>query len=199
MSTTARFPAPFRTDVQWPKTSLRVAFGLIWLVDAVLKWLPGFRDSYMDAVMGQSEGQPDWLRPWFEFWTGLEHPYSDILLVIVALAETVIAVSLILGLARKVVYVAAILFSLLIWSTAEGFGGPYTDGSEDVGTAIVYALVFAFLLALNYYQGPSTHSVDHALERRISWWYLLAEVGHGDYYRATFGGGARAERSAVRT
>jgi hypothetical protein len=27
----------------WPKDALRVSFGVIWLVDAVLKWLPGFR------------------------------------------------------------------------------------------------------------------------------------------------------------
>lgn len=26
----------------WPKDALRVTFGVIWLVDAILKWLPGF-------------------------------------------------------------------------------------------------------------------------------------------------------------
>lgn len=188
MTGTPHLPAPFQTDVQWPKTGLRVAFGLIWLVDAAFKWLPGFRDSYMEAVMGQSEGQPAWLQPWFGFWTNLEHPYSDAFLVAVAVAETVIAFSLILGSARKLVYAAAILLSLLIWATAEGFGGPYTNGSEDVGTAIIYALVFGFLLVTNYYQGPSTHSIDHYLERRITWWYRVAEVGHRQYYQALFAG-----------
>ena len=48
--------------VQWPKTALRVTFGVIWLVDAVLKWLPGFRRDYMDTIMGQADGQPGWLR-----------------------------------------------------------------------------------------------------------------------------------------
>jgi hypothetical protein len=32
---------------------------------------------------------------------------------------------------------------MLVWSTAEGFGGPYTSGASDIGTAVVYALVFA--------------------------------------------------------
>lgn len=27
----------------WPKDALRIGFGVIWLIDAVLKWLPGFR------------------------------------------------------------------------------------------------------------------------------------------------------------
>jgi rusticyanin len=31
----------------WPKNALRVSFGIIWLIDAILKWLPGFRSGYM--------------------------------------------------------------------------------------------------------------------------------------------------------
>jgi hypothetical protein len=27
----------------WPKDALRISFGVIWLIGAVLKWLPGFR------------------------------------------------------------------------------------------------------------------------------------------------------------
>jgi hypothetical protein len=27
----------------WPKDALRIGFGVIWLIDAILKWLPGFR------------------------------------------------------------------------------------------------------------------------------------------------------------
>lgn len=36
--------------------------------------------------------------------------------------------------------------SLVIWSTAEGFGGPYQAGSTDIGAAIIYVLVFACLV-----------------------------------------------------
>jgi hypothetical protein len=35
----------------WPKDALRIAVGIIWLIDAVLKWLPGFRSTYMDTIM----------------------------------------------------------------------------------------------------------------------------------------------------
>ncbi len=162
----------------WPKTVLRVAFGLIWLIDAALKWLPGFRASYMDTIMGQADGQPGWLQPWFRFWINLQHPDPAFFAYLVATVETLIAAALIVGFTRKFSYSAAIVFSLLIGSTAEGFGGPYTSGAADIGTAIVYALVFAALLIFSYYQGAAPFSVDARLERRIGWWHWVAEVGH---------------------
>ena len=64
-------------------------------------------------------------------------------------ATALIAVALIMGFARKLTYLSAIAFSLLIWATAEGFGGPYTAGASDIGTAIIYAVVFAGLLAIS--------------------------------------------------
>jgi len=68
------------------------------------------------------------------------------------------------------------VFSLLIWGTAEGFGGPYTSGASDIGTAIIYAVVFAGLLMLSYYGGPARYSADYYLEKKISWWWRIAET-----------------------
>ena len=66
---------------------------------------------------------------------------------LLATTETAIAVLLILGLLSNLSYVVGILLALGIWSTAEGFGGPYKPGeSTDIGTAIIYAIVFAILL-----------------------------------------------------
>jgi uncharacterized membrane protein YphA (DoxX/SURF4 family) len=169
---------------QWPKSALRVGFGVIWLVDAALKWLPGFRSGYMDTIMGQAQGQPGWLKPWFDFWINLQHPRALFFAYLVASVETLIAVALIAGFARKLTYGAAIVFSVLIWATAEGFGGPYTSGSADIGTAVIYAVVFAALLLFSYYLGPSRLSADYYLESKISWWHWIAEVGHHDRYGA---------------
>ena len=71
---------------------------------------------------------------------------------------------------------AAASFSVLIWAFAEGFGGPYGSGSADIGAAIIYAVVFMALLALSAYTGPARYSVDYYLEKRISWWWKVAEV-----------------------
>lgn len=160
----------------WPKDVLRITFGVIWLIDAMLKWLPGFRASYMSVIMAEAQGQPGWLQPWFNFWIRFQHPDVMFLAYLAAVIETLIAVALIAGFARKLTYSAAIVFSLLIWATAEGFGGPYTAGASDIGTAIIYAVVFAGLLALSYYAGPARYSADYYLEKKISWWWRIAET-----------------------
>jgi nitrite reductase (NO-forming) len=126
--------------------------------------------------MGEAQGQPGWLHPWFNFWISLQHPHVAFFGYLVAAAETLIALALIFGFARKITYISAAGFSVLIWATAEGFGGPYTSGASDVGTAIIYALVFLFLLALSYYNGPARLSADYYLEPRISWWWRVAEL-----------------------
>jgi uncharacterized membrane protein YphA (DoxX/SURF4 family) len=170
-----------RPHAQWPKTTVRVTFGAVWLIDAILKWLPGFRSGYADALHEGADGQPGWLKPWFNFWINLQEPRATFFAYLVAVAETLIALALIAGFARKLTYAAAIVFSLLIWSTAEGFGGPYTAGASDIGTAVIYALVFAALLVFSYYQGTPRFSVDYYLEKRIGWWHRIAEVGPGHH------------------
>jgi uncharacterized membrane protein YphA (DoxX/SURF4 family) len=160
----------------WPKDALRITFGVIWLIDAVLKWLPGFRASYMSTIMGEAVGQPGWLQPWFNFWIRFQHPQAMPMAYLVAVAETLIALALIAGFARKLTYSAAIVFSVLIWATAEGFGGPYTSGASDIGTAVIYAVVFAGLLTLSYYAGPARYSADYYLEQKVSWWWKVAET-----------------------
>jgi len=168
--------AAARSLPAWPKDAIRISFGIVWLIDATLKWLPGFRASYMSTIMGEAQGQPGWLKPWFDFWIRFQHPYAMPLAYLVAVAETLIALALIAGFARKITYISAIVFSLLIWATAEGFGGPYTSGAADIGTAIIYAMVFAALLTLSAYAGPARYSADYYIEQKVSWWWKLAEI-----------------------
>ena len=160
----------------WPPEVLRITFGIVWAIDAALKWLPGFHNTFMGVIMGEESGQPHWLRPWFSWWVDLQHHRANFFVYLTASVETLIALALILGFARKYTYVAAGLFSLVVWATAEGFGGPYTVGASDIGTAVIYAIVFANLLAMSYYAGPGRCSVDYYLERRYAWWWHVAEV-----------------------
>src|SRR6185312_15337439 len=67
------------------------------------------------------------------------------LAISLALAETSIALGLLSGAFTNAVCLAGAVMSLLIWSTGEGFGGPYGDGSTDVGASPIYILVFALL------------------------------------------------------
>ena len=64
---------------------------------------------------------------------------------------------------------------MLIWAVGEGFGGPYMAGSTDVGTGIVYALLFATLLVLAPPARRERLSLDRFLEPRWPWWRFIAE------------------------
>jgi len=161
----------------WPQDALRIAFGLIWAIDAVMKWLPGFRSSYVADIVGAAKGQPGWLRWWFDFWVKLQTPRPTFFAYFVAVLETLIALALIFGFARKLSYISIAVFSFLMWGVAEGFGGPYMTGSTDIGTSIIYVAVSLGLLVVAYYAGTSRYSVDSYIERRISWWGKVAEVG----------------------
>jgi nitrite reductase (NO-forming) len=93
--------------------------------------------------------------------------------------ELAIGFCLIVGLLRKLAFTAAFFLSLIIWSVPEGFGGPYGPGSTDIGTGIVYALAsILFLVAMAAF-GPSSLSLDSAIERKWPSWKILAEIKSG--------------------
>src|SRR5580700_3582262 len=121
---------------------LRITFGVVWVIDATFKWLPSFRSGFLSQITGVAQGQPNWLKPWFHFWIRLLGHNPHLFAVLTAIVESLIALALVFGFARRTTYLTATLFTLVIWSVAEGFGGPYTSGSTDIGTAIIYAIVF---------------------------------------------------------
>jgi len=156
---------------------VRIVFGVVWLVDASLKWTPHFINGYLDHLAEGAAGKPDWLQPWFRFLHDVQAPAPRTAAYFVAAVETLIALALLLGVARKFVYLSAAAFSLMIWAAPEGFGGPYTGrGADvDVGAGLIYALVFISLLYLTC-DGPDQYSLDAVIERRWPWWRRLAEL-----------------------
>ncbi len=133
-------------------------FGLLWAFDAWCKWQPGFREQVGTLMAGAQIGQPGWVAGWIGAFAALERavgaqPFG----LLVALAETAIAAGLLLApwlpaAWTRLALLGGFVYSLLLWSTAEGFGGPYGPGftgnrGDVLGTAIVYAVLFGFLLA----------------------------------------------------
>jgi nitrite reductase (NO-forming) len=160
-----------------PKDVFRIAFGLIWVIDAALKWEPAFRSGFTGDLRMAAQGQPGWLHGWFHLWINMVAPNSGFFAYSTAVIETLVAAAVIFGFARKFTYISSALFCVLIWATAEGFGGPYSSSSTDIGTAVIYAVVFSGLLALDYETAPSRFSVDNLIEQRVSWWHRIAEIG----------------------
>ncbi len=131
----------------------RLAFGLLWLFDAVLKSLPAFLFHFTSQITSVIPGQPHLVAVWLGFVanvTGLIGPVT--VAILVAIAETVIAISLLTGRALKIMLPFSVLYSLLVWVTAEAFGGPYTSAGTGVrgnvlGNVIIYLLPLFFLWA----------------------------------------------------
>jgi nitrite reductase (NO-forming) len=165
-------PAP---SAGWTGTIVRVLFGVIFGIDAVLKWLPGYRSTYLSQLKSVAHGQPSWLHGWFQFWIQLQSAGPGWFATLTGLTETGLAACLLLGLGRRAGYLAGAVYTLLIWAVGEGFGGPYTSGSTDVGTGIVYALLFITLLALAPPARRERLSLDKVLVPRWPWWRLIAE------------------------
>jgi nitrite reductase (NO-forming) len=158
------------------KDLFRIAFGLIWLIDAGFKWQSGFAQGFKDMVNSAGQGQPGWLHWFYTFTHNVFTPHPYAWAYAIAALETLIGLALVFGFARKLTYIVTAITGLGIWAVAEGFGGPYSSGSTDIGAAVMYAVVALGLLALNYEAGPSRFSVDYYIEQHVSWWHRIAEV-----------------------
>jgi uncharacterized membrane protein YphA (DoxX/SURF4 family) len=154
--------------------ALRITFGVVWAIAAWLKWQHGFAETYVPKLIAKAAAEPHWLTPWFHFWIRLERLASGPLAYLIAITETAIAGMLILGVARRSLYIGGALYSLLVWSTAEGFGGPYRQGSTDIGTSIIYVLVFLALLVMLEHGLDRGWTLDAAIARRLPWWPRIA-------------------------
>lgn len=142
---------------------LRIAFGLVWAIDACLKWQPGFMNSFTNQVTMMMSGQPGWIAAWIGWWGTLVAPHALAWALLLAVSETAIAIGLVFGLFTRTAIVGGILLSLLIWAIPEGFGGPYVAGSTDIGTGIIYAFV---LVALWLGACWKAYSIDSLLMKR---------------------------------
>ena len=177
-------PAPSRARsgvrALWSSaTAVRLLFGLAWAIDAVLKWLPGYRHTFLSQLRAAAQGQPSFLHGWFHFWIGLQSHAPSAFADLTGVAETALALVLLLGVARRAGYVLGIVYSLLVWAVGEGFGGPYVSGSTDIGAGIIYALLFGALLVSARPAHRERLSLDRLLERRWEWWKQIAEP-HAD-------------------
>jgi thiosulfate dehydrogenase [quinone] large subunit len=152
----------------------RIVFGVVWAIDATFKWLPSFRSGFLGQITAAAQGQPSWLAPWFNFWVRLLSHNPQLFAVLTAIIESLIAIALIFGLARRLTYCSAIVFTLMIWGIAEGFGGPYNSGSTDIGTAIIYAIVFFALYGLERLAVKPVWTVDNYISRKLKWWNIIA-------------------------
>ena len=154
---------------------LRIAFGCVWAIDAWFKWQPAFISGLVDMLKSMLGGEPLWVQAWINFWIHIISFNPHLFAVIIALIETIIAFGLIFGLLTPIILAISIIFSILLWSIGEGFGGPYVAGSTDIGCAIIYAFMgMALFLGTSW----RAYSIDSFLQKKYPQFFLWKNTGY---------------------
>lgn len=150
---------------------VRMLFGLVWAIDAQFKWRPSFAGDFAGYLTGALANQPPLVRAWIHLWIDVVNVNPVAFAYLVAVAETALAAALVLGLFSNLAYLGGSALAFVIWSTAEGFGGPYVAGSTDIGAAVIYIFVFA-LLYLS--RAGLWLGLDRRLGARLGRWAFVA-------------------------
>jgi thiosulfate dehydrogenase (quinone) large subunit len=153
-----------------------IVFGLVWLVDAAFKFQPYFIENATSMISDVAVGQPAFLQPWFQFWIAASSFNPSAFAYMIAFVELALGIGLVFGIMRKVAFFGGAVYSIILWSVAEGFGGPITAATTDVGAGIIYAMVFFALIMLNSVYRNNAYTIDSLIEKRIKRWKALAEL-----------------------
>lgn len=154
-----------------------VFFGLLWALDAGLKWLPAFLFHFTSQITSVISGQPHWVAVWLHFVVLVISAIGPVIIAaIVALVETAIALGLLFGRGLRLMLPLGILYSLAVWSTAEAFGGPYTAAGTGVrgnvvGNVIIYVIPFLFLSAEYFTGGQAKRTLNRFHQGNASQWH----------------------------
>jgi hypothetical protein len=137
-------------------TLARVLFGLLWAYDAALKLQPYFLNHYLDYITtAQKAVAGTWRGAYDQAWIAASMAIGPKLVALmVAAVEAAISISLLSGRGLRILGPIGIGLSLVIWTTAESWGGPYSSGVASTmpmrlfGCAIIYALALLYVWAL---------------------------------------------------
>lgn len=138
---------------------LRIAFGFAWAVDAYFKWTPAIREHIVDVLTQAQSGQPAWEVAWIQLWVHIAGINPLLFGTLVACAETALALALIFGVFSRLTLWAGLIFSILVWSAPQGFGGPYVPGTTDIDSGVIYAFVFVALILGRAWRHYGIHSL----------------------------------------
>ena len=97
------------------KSAIRIIFGIVWLIDGLLKFTPGTAAAFPQLIQNAGNGQPGWLIPWFDFWSSVVGPDPFFWATLVGVGEILIGIGLIVGGIRKIT-------TLLAWSSVCLYG-----------------------------------------------------------------------------
>ena len=157
-------------------TIFRIAFGLVWVIDGIMKFVWLQPSDVVNLVQGAGQGQPSWLQPWYNFWIASVASAPASFLYGIGAIELALGFALVIGFLRKTAYLGGVVLSLMIWSIDEGFGGPYGPGATDIGAAIMYAFLFVGIIILERSADYNKYSLDVLIVRSWDAWRHISEL-----------------------
>jgi nitrite reductase (NO-forming) len=146
---------------------VRIAFGLIWAINASFKWLPGFiKGQSLDHQFAIHDNvQTPVIHQWISAWHDVASASPMSFAIGSAVIESLIALALIFGIFSNVVLIGSAIYSFGIWSGAEAFGLPWNaPGITDIGPSVGYIIAS---LALFCAAAGSIWSVDRILRPKL--------------------------------
>jgi hypothetical protein len=135
----------------------RVVFALLWGYDAILKLHPYFLGNYLGYLTDAqaSAGATTWQGAYLQLWITVSQTIGPILVAaLVGVAEAAVALGLLFGRGLRILGPIGIGLSLVIFTTAEGWGGPYSLGAAAnmpmrlFGVAVIYTIALAYVWVL---------------------------------------------------
>jgi uncharacterized membrane protein YphA (DoxX/SURF4 family) len=138
-----RRPRAWHVDL-W--TSIRIVFGVIWLVDGVLEWQPADFHNFLQLITAMSQGQPAPLGAVISAGQTVVAINPTLANGLLAALETVVGLSLITNTLSRCALRISVLLAVLIWVFGQGFGMVFMAGATDVQSGPLYVLVSLMLL-----------------------------------------------------
>ncbi len=144
-------PSPVRLPQAAGMETGRIVFGLLWAFDAFWKWQPYFLTHAVTYLQQALPGEPAWIVAYISFFIHVINLLGPVTFgIVAALMESIIAFSLLTGVALRWLVPVGIFYSLGVWTTAEGWGAPYLPGmtankGDVLGTTNIYVIAFLFV------------------------------------------------------
>src|SRR5260221_2999901 len=126
----------------------RIIFGLVWVIAALLQWLPQFQNSFVAQVAVAKGGQPALIQGWISFWANAVSVNPLLFARILASTEAVLAAFLLLGPVYNLPDIRGHFLSLGLFALPPGVLGPLPPGTTTGTENPVLSPVPLFPLAL---------------------------------------------------
>lgn len=169
-----------RLQIEYALGFARLLFAAVCVVNLLLHLDPAYAQRFVPMMAADwAPGQAGWIAAYGHAMAQavLAIGVKPLVYVMVAL-EALLAFSLLTGWQLHRLAWVGIVYNLWLWSTVGGFGGPYTAGATDPGTAIVYALAFGLILLTHGWR-PLASFRHGPVTAPAEWKFTLARVLFG--------------------